>query len=193
MKIKRIEHVAIAVDDIDEALGFFRDALGLEVGTTDLEEGQRVVVAFMPLGEAEIELIEPVDADSGVSRFLDRRGPGMHHLCLEVDDLGEAITHLRERGVQLIDDEPYLGTGGRRIAFIHPNAAHGVLIELYETRLGDRLPRRLTNLDDLRRRLFVGGRVAAAGTRGFLEGLRQGDEDDLAADGDGRGGEVDGE
>lgn len=171
MKVTRIDHVAIAVDDIDAALGFFRDALGLQLSHTDVEVDQGVVVAFLPLGGSEVELIEPVAPDSGVSRFLERRGPGLHHICLEVDDLDEAVSRLRGMGVELIDDDPYIGTGGRRIAFIHPRAAHGVLVELYEEMPGEY--RRLTNLDDLRRRVVIRGRVAAAGTRGFLGGLRR--------------------
>lgn len=173
MKITRIDHLAIAVENIDAALTFFRDALGLEVTDTDVEEGQGVVVAFLPLGDSELELIEPVEPDSGVARFLERRGPGMHHVCLEVEDLDAALDRLRTHGVRLIDEQPYTGTGGRRIAFLHPKAAHGVLVELYETMPGDRRRRRLQNLDELRRRLVVQGRVAAAGTRGFLGGLRR--------------------
>ncbi|MFN2115981.1 MAG: methylmalonyl-CoA epimerase [Anaerolineae bacterium] len=178
MKVTRIDHVAIAVEDIDEALTFYRDALGLEVTTTDIEEGQGVVVAFMPVGDSELELIEPVDKGSGVARFLDKRGPGQHHICLEVDDLDAAMARLRAHDVELIDDEPYVGTGGRRIAFVHPRSSYGVLIELYETLPGDHLRRRLEDVGELRRRLLVRGRVAAAGTRGFLGGLRgRGDEE----------------
>lgn len=172
MKIRRIDHVAIAVVDINAALPFFTDVLGLEVTHTDVEEGQGVVVAFLPAGDSEIELIEPVDAGSGVARFLQRRGPGMHHLCLEVDDMDAALARLHEKGVQLIDETPYIGTGGRRIAFIHPRSAHGVLIELYEVLPGERR-RRLESVDELRRRLVVRSRVAAAGTRGFIDSLRR--------------------
>jgi hypothetical protein len=107
----------------------------------------------------------------------------MHHLCLEVEDLDAALARLRARKVQLIDDEPYIGTGGRRIAFIHPKAAHGVLVELYETLPGERSRRRVTNIAELRRRLAIRGRVAAAGTRGFLDGLRRGPEPGPGADG----------
>ena len=170
MKVTRIDHIAIAVEDIDSALGFFRDTLGLEVSHTDVEEDQGVVVAFLPLGESELELIEPVAGDTGVSRWLAARGQGMHHICLEVADLDAALTRLHERGVQMIDDVPYIGAGGRRIAFVHPRAAYGVLVELYEEMPGE--VRRNTNLDELRRRAAFGGRVAAAGTRGFLGGLR---------------------
>jgi methylmalonyl-CoA/ethylmalonyl-CoA epimerase len=181
MRITRIDHIAIAVEDIETALGFFRDTLGLEVSHTDLEEGQGVVVAFLPLGDSELELVEPVDPDSGVARYLARRGPGLHHICVEVVDLDATLDRLRQHGVTLIDEEPYLGTGGRRIAFIHPKSAYGVLLELYETLPGDRLLRRRTSIAELRRRLgdsrgrlSVNRRVMAAGTRGFIEGLRKG-------------------
>ncbi|MCE7938205.1 methylmalonyl-CoA epimerase [bacterium] len=179
MKVRRIDHMAIAVDNLDTALPFFTQVLGLRVTHTDVEEGQGVVVAFLPIGDSEIELIEPVQPDSGVARFLQRRGGGMHHLCLEVDDMDAALAHLRAHGVRLIDETPYIGTGGRRIVFIHPKSSHGVLVELYEALPDDR---RLTldSLDDLRRRLVERGREAservrgaADGARGFIDGLRR--------------------
>ena len=132
MRINRIDHLALAVDSIDAALPFFTEVLGLQVTNTDVEEGQGVVVAFLPVGDSEIELIEPVHDDSGVARFLRGRGPGMHHFCLEVDDMDAALERLKTHEVRLIDEQPYIGTGGRRIVFIHPKAAHGVLVELYE-------------------------------------------------------------
>jgi methylmalonyl-CoA/ethylmalonyl-CoA epimerase len=176
MRISRIDHIAIAVRNLDEALAFFRDALGLEVSHTDLEAGQGVVVAFLPVGDSEIELIEPVEPSSGVARYLERRGPGLHHLCVEVDDLDEALARLRSAGVRLIDEAPYIGTGGRRIAFIHPHSAYGVLVELYETLPGDRLGRTRQSIDVLRRRVVLNSRVAAAGTRGFIGALRRGSQ-----------------
>lgn len=184
MRVTSVDHVSIAVPDIEQALGFFRDVLGLAVTTTDVEQKQGVVVAFLDVGGAEIELIEPVDADSGVARFLRKRGPGMHHICLEVDDLDAAMDRMRSAGVRLIDEQPYEGTGGRRIAFVHPKSAHGVLVELYETLPGDRAGRRLEDLTDLRRRVLQHGHVAVAGTRGFLIGLRRGrGKHDVAARG----------
>lgn len=180
MRISRIDHVAIAVPNIDQALGFFRDSLGLEVSHTDLEPGQGVVVAFLPVGDSEIELIEPVDTASGVARYLEKRGPGMHHICVEVDDLDETLARLAARDVELIDETPHTGTGGRRIAFVHPRSAHGVLVELYETLPGDRRGRARHSLEDLRRRLVVNSRAAAAGTRGFWDGLRRGPSDPAA-------------
>ena len=189
MRINRIDHLALAVDSIDAALPFFTEVLGLQVTNTDVEEGQGVVVAFLPVGDSEIELIEPVHDDSGVARFLRGRGPGMHHFCLEVDDMDAALERLKTHEVRLIDDQPYIGTGGRRIVFIHPKAAHGVLVELYEklpggngsangrSRFAGRLPGRdelRANLDELRQAMVARGRVMAAGTRGFWGGLRRG-------------------
>jgi methylmalonyl-CoA/ethylmalonyl-CoA epimerase len=189
MRINRIDHLALAVDSIDAALPFFTEVLGLQVTNTDVEEGQGVVVAFLPVGDCEIELIEPVEDSSGVARFLRGRGPGMHHICLEVDDMDAALERLRAHDVRLIDEEPYIGTGGRRIVFIHPKAAHGVLVELYEKLPGGngngqgggrgyfsgRLPGReelRANLEEMRQALVSRGRVMAAGTRGFIDGLR---------------------
>lgn len=133
MKILGIEHIAIAVPDIEEALAFWRDGLGLTVETSAAEEGQAVDVAFMPVGDAAIELVRPTDPDSGVARFLDRSGPGIHHICLAVDDLDAAIGRLRARGVRLTSDEPYVNAHGRRLVFIHPKSTGGVLVELYES------------------------------------------------------------
>jgi len=137
MNIRRIDHLAIAVPDVDAALVFFRDALGLKVGHTDIEPGQGVRVTCMPVGDGLVELIQPMEPESGVARFLERHGPGMHHLCLEVDDLDAALARLRSHGVQLIDDEPYVNQEGRRLVFIHPKSASGVLVELYEVRPPD--------------------------------------------------------
>lgn len=133
MKIIGIEHLAIVVPDIDAALGFWRDCLGLEVEGSASEEGQAVDVAFLPVGDAAIELVEPTDPDSGIARFLAKNGPGIHHLCLEVDDLDAAIARMREHGVSLTSEEPYVNAAGRRLIFIHPRSANGVLVELYES------------------------------------------------------------
>jgi methylmalonyl-CoA/ethylmalonyl-CoA epimerase len=130
--IKRIHHVALVVDDLEAALAFWRDALGLTVGAIEDMPDQDARIAFLPLGEAEIELVVPTTDDSGVARFLAKRGPAMHHVCLEVDDLADTLRKLRERQVRLIDDQPRIGANGRRMAFIHPESTHGVLVELYE-------------------------------------------------------------
>src|SRR5919201_102988 len=130
--ITRIDHIGIAVNDIAEALKVYRDALGLEVTHLADEPEQRVKVAFLPRGESEIELLEPYPGEGPVRKFMDKRGEGIHHICLEVDDIEAALARLAARGVQLIDERPRVNSRGQQIAFIHPKGAHGVLIELYE-------------------------------------------------------------
>ena len=130
--IKQISHVAVVVDDIDSALNFWHDGLGIEVTHVENLEEQKVRVAFLPMGESEIELVEPTTDDSGVARFLKKNGPGMHHICLEVDDIMASLDHLKTLGIRLINEEPIVGAGGKRVAFIHPESTQGVLVELYE-------------------------------------------------------------
>lgn len=132
MAIKRIDHIAIVVPDADEAASFYRDTLGLPLSHVETVEGQAVKVAFFPLAGGEIELVEPVTADSGVAQYLEKRGAGMHHLCLEVDDIDAALDTLKRSGADLIDDKPAAGSGGTRVAFLHPRSTYGVLIELVE-------------------------------------------------------------
>lgn len=132
VKVKRIDHIAIVVDDIEKALGFWRDALGLEPDHIQEVPGQNSEVAFMPVHGSEIELVRPTTPDSGIARYLEKRGPGMHHLCLEVEDIDSALEHLRARDVRLINEVPQSGTGGKKYAFIHPESASGVLVELYQ-------------------------------------------------------------
>ena len=131
-EIKRIHHLAILVEDIDASLLFWRDILGVmpsHIGDIPREASR---IAVLPLGESEIELVQPTTSDSGLSRFLDKRGPGMHHLCFEVDDLPELMKKLKTNGVQLINEEPKTSEDGRLYAFIHPKSANGVLVELYQ-------------------------------------------------------------
>jgi methylmalonyl-CoA/ethylmalonyl-CoA epimerase len=130
--IRRIDHIAIVVDDIEEALQFWRDALGLPLSHLEEVPEQRSVVAFLPTQGSEIELVRPTDDDSGVARYLHKRGPGMHHICFEVDDLHSMLEGLKAKGVRLINETPTIGAGGKKIAFIHPESAHGVLVELNE-------------------------------------------------------------
>ncbi|GAP07287.1 MAG TPA: methylmalonyl-CoA epimerase [Anaerolinea thermolimosa] len=130
-EIKKIHHIAIAVADIDNALSFWRDALGLELHHTEDVPGQKSVVAFLPVGDSEVELVKPTDEDSGVAKFLAERGGGMHHLCFEVDDLAAKLTELKARGIRLINETP-VELPGRKMAFIHPKSTGGVLVELYE-------------------------------------------------------------
>ena len=132
MEITGVHHIAIAVRDIDEALKVYRDALGLEVeGVREIPE-QGVRVAFLPVGEAHIELVQPLSAEGGVARFLEKRGEGLHHICLKVRDIEKALEELSQAGVRLIDESPRLGAYGHKMAFIHPKSLHGVLLELYE-------------------------------------------------------------
>ncbi len=128
----RFDHLAIVVADLDEALAFWRDALGLTVGEVAEVPQERAAIAFLPLENGEIELVQPTDQESGLARYLAKRGPGMHHICLEVDDLDAMLQRLQERGVQLINPEPVTKANGVRYAFIHPKSAFGVLVELYQ-------------------------------------------------------------
>jgi methylmalonyl-CoA/ethylmalonyl-CoA epimerase len=128
----RIDHIAIVVEEIESALDFWRDGLGLELQHVEEVASQESLVAFLPAGEGEIELVEPTTQDSGVARYLNKRGPGIHHICFEVEGLQEKLNHLMAKGVRLINEEPTLGAGGKKIAFIHPESTHGVLVELYE-------------------------------------------------------------
>ena len=130
--VKRIAHIAIVVEDIEGALGFWRDALGLPLAHVEDVPEQRATVAFLPTSESEVELVKPTTNDSGVARFLAGRGPGIHHICFEVDDVAATLTALKVRGVRLIDETPRIGAGGKKVAFIHPESTRGVLVELTE-------------------------------------------------------------
>jgi methylmalonyl-CoA epimerase len=129
-----LDHVAIAVGDIAAALAFYRDALGLEIAAPEDVPTQRVRAHVIPAGESAIELLEATAPDSPIAGFLQKRGPGLHHITLRVDDIRAALTHLRARGVRLIDEEPRPGAQSALVAFIHPSAAHGVLVELTQAR-----------------------------------------------------------
>jgi methylmalonyl-CoA/ethylmalonyl-CoA epimerase len=131
-RIKRIDHIAIVVEDLESALGFWRDALGLELGHVEDVPEQKSLVAFLPVGKSEVELVKPTTGDSGVARYLEKRGPGMHHICLEVEDIQAALADLRAKGVRLINETPLSGSGGKQMAFIHPESTQGVLVELYQ-------------------------------------------------------------
>ena len=131
IKIKRIDHVAIAVENIDESLAKFSQAFGLVAREREVVESQRTEAALLPLGESNIELIEPKGND-GLRRFLDKRGPGLHHIAIEVEGIEAALALLKSAGVPLIDETPRAGARGHKVAFVHPNATGGVLIELVE-------------------------------------------------------------
>lgn len=131
-KIRRMDHLAVVVADLDEALTFWRDALGLPVAEIAAVPQEHSAIAFLPLENGEIELVQPTDDESGIARYLAKRGPGMHHICLEVDDLDGMLARLKARGVELINPEPVTKPNGVRYAFVHPKSAFGVLVELYE-------------------------------------------------------------
>jgi len=128
----KIDHLGIAVRSISDSLGFYRDALGLELHGTETVEDQGVNVALLPVGESRIELLEPVSEETPVGRFIARRGEGLHHICYEVEDLGARIAELKDRGVRFLDGYPRRGAEGKLVAFLHPTSAHGVLVELVE-------------------------------------------------------------
>ena len=130
-KILKMNHVAIAVEDIENALGFWQDALGIRLDHVEEVPSQKAKVAFLPVGESEVELVQPTDGDTGTAKFLATRGPGMHHLCFEVDDIEGMLAALKEKGIRLINEEP-IELEGRRMAFVHPKSANGVLVELYQ-------------------------------------------------------------
>ena len=131
---KRIDHIAIVVQDLDVALQVYRDVLGLPLARVEEVPAEKVKVAFLPLpeGDGEVELVQPTDEDTGVARFLAKRGEGMHHICFEVDDIEAAMTQMTAAGLQILEEEPRTGSQGQKYVFIHPKSAHGVLIELYE-------------------------------------------------------------
>ncbi|OGO64425.1 MAG: methylmalonyl-CoA epimerase [Chloroflexi bacterium RBG_19FT_COMBO_50_10] len=131
-EIKRIHHIAVLVDNIEASLKFWHEILGIEASHISDVPKEAARVTFLPLGESEIELVQPATSDSGLSRFLEKHGPGMHHLCLEVDDLPRLLIQLKTMGVLLINDEPKVSEDGRMYAFIHPKSSDGVLVELYQ-------------------------------------------------------------
>ena len=131
-RIKQINHVAIVVEDIDDALSFWRDALGIELHELRDVPAEKSKVAFLPVAGSEIELVQPTTDDSGIAKYLAKRGQGMHHVCLEVDDIEGMLAQLKTKGVRLITEEAKTAADGKKYAFIHPESASGVLVELYQ-------------------------------------------------------------
>ena len=129
----KINHLGIATNGIDEALKFWSDALGLENLHTEVVEDQKVRVAMLPIGESRVELLEPTSDDSPISKFLEKRGGGIHHIAVEVDDIEASLAKLKEQGMRLIDETPRIGAEGCLVAFVHPAASGGVLLELVQT------------------------------------------------------------
>ena len=127
-----LHHLAIAVDDLDAAVAFYRDALGLTLERVEEVEREAVKVAFLPLQDGEIEILQPTRGDTGVAKWLAKHGPGLHHLCIQVGDIEAVMARLAARGAELINPQPVHKPDGTRYAFVHPKSAFGVLIELYE-------------------------------------------------------------
>lgn len=130
--VKQINHVAVVVDDMDKALSFWRDALGMELHELRDVPAEKSQVAFLPLAGAEVELVMPTSDDSGIAKYLAKRGPGMHHLCLEVDDIEGMMSVLRGKNIRLINEQPRVAADGKKYAFVHPESTGGVLVELYQ-------------------------------------------------------------
>ena len=128
----KINHLGIATKGIDEALKFWSDALGLENVHTETVEEQKVRVAMLPIGESKIELLEPTAEDSPIAKFLEKRGGGIHHIAVEVENIEESLAKLKRKGMRLIDETPRIGAEGCLVAFVHPSSSNGVLLELVQ-------------------------------------------------------------
>jgi len=133
-----LDHIGNAVANLGDALSFYRDALGLEIQTPEEVPYQRVRVHFIPVGDSSLELLEATDDRSPIAKYTAKRGPGLHHITLRVDDLAAALAQLKKRGVRLIDEAPRPGAHGSLVAFIHPSSAHGVLVELMQPAVSER-------------------------------------------------------
>jgi lactoylglutathione lyase/methylmalonyl-CoA/ethylmalonyl-CoA epimerase len=131
---RRIDHIGIAVKSMAEAARFYIEGLGLPCTHVETVEAQGVRVGFIPVGDSEIELLEPLDGESPVGRFLAKRGEGIHHICIQVEDIGAAMAQLKAQGARLLSDAPQSGAGGALVAFVHPASANGVLLEITQKR-----------------------------------------------------------
>ncbi|HLR11048.1 MAG TPA: methylmalonyl-CoA epimerase [Sporosarcina sp.] len=130
--MERVDHIGIAVKNIESALSYYTETLKLPLLAIEEVESQKVKVAFLDAGNVKIELLEPMDVQSPVAKFIDKRGEGVHHIAFGVANIRERMTQLKEKGVQLLQDEPKIGAGGAEVAFLHPKSSYGVLYELCE-------------------------------------------------------------
>ncbi len=130
--VGKIDHIGIAVKNLDETLKFYEDILGIKCVSTETVEEQKVKVAFLPIGDTEVELLESTEEDGPISKFIEKKGEGIQHIAYRVDNIEKAMEELREKGIRLIDEKPRYGAGGAKIAFLHPKSTYGVLIELCE-------------------------------------------------------------
>jgi methylmalonyl-CoA/ethylmalonyl-CoA epimerase len=133
-KVNKINHIAVVVSDMEKSLAFWQDAMGIPLHAMKEVPAEASKVAFLPLAGAEIELVQPTSDDSGIAKYLAKRGQGMHHLCVEVDDVAAMLEHLRGKNIRLINEEPRTTEDGKKYAFIHPESTGGVLVELYQVK-----------------------------------------------------------
>ena len=132
MNLKNIDHIGIAVSNLQESLSFWETSLGIELHGIEEVAEQKVRTAFLPIDDTEIELLEPTSAESSVAKFIEKHGEGLHHIAIRVDDIDAALAELKAKGIKLIDETARNGAGGARIAFVHPRSTHGALLELCE-------------------------------------------------------------
>ncbi|HOO12502.1 MAG TPA: methylmalonyl-CoA epimerase [Bacillota bacterium] len=130
--VTKVDHIGIAVSNLEETLKVYTEILGLELSGVEVVEDQKVRVAFLPIGDTEIELLESTQPDGPIAKFIERKGEGIQHIAFRVEDIHAALEDMRQKGVRLIDEQPRYGAGGARIAFLHPKSTHGVLVELCE-------------------------------------------------------------
>jgi methylmalonyl-CoA epimerase len=140
IKKYKLDHIGIAVKDLEESLKFYRDALGIQLEGIEVVKEQKVTTAFLPVGESHIELLEATDSDSPISKFIEKRGEGIHHIAIKVENIEEHLQRLDEKEIRLIDREPKQGANNKKIAFIHPKSTSGVLLELCEEESESILP-----------------------------------------------------
>ena len=132
MKVKKIDHIGIAVKSSDPVLNFYEDVLGIKSAGSETVEEQKAKTVFLPVGDSEVELVESTSPDGAIAKFIEKRGEGVQHICFRVENIEEALKELKEKGIRLIDETPRKGAGGAKIAFLHPKSTYGVLIELSE-------------------------------------------------------------
>lgn len=130
--VTKVDHIGIAVSNLEETLKVYTEILGLELSGVEVVEDQKVRVAFLPIGDTEIELLESTQPDGPIAKFIEKKGEGIQHIAFRVEDIHAALEDMRQKGVRLIDEQPRYGAGGAKIAFLHPKSTHGVLVELCE-------------------------------------------------------------
>lgn len=128
----KINHIALAVTDLERSLSFWKDALGLEVEKTEEVSAEKAIVSFLNIGDSKIELVQSTDPESGLGKYLEKKGPGIHHICVEVENIEKMVEQLKDKGIRLINEVPRKKEDGRRYVFIHPESTQGILVELYQ-------------------------------------------------------------